>query len=142
MTDWLRLTLPNPQDQTRSRWPIHPLWGYRSAMDWETDGSPLLPRHSDARLPNKDRLFGMALNALLAYMASEGMTDLYRGRKAFIRALYQYHDTRADKVGLLIDTYIAQKLALKGREFNTVFNDPEVETRRQAEAYRKARDGE
>ncbi len=25
-TEWLRLTLPNADDKTRSRWPIHPLW--------------------------------------------------------------------------------------------------------------------
>jgi len=25
-TEWLRLTIPNPDDQTRSRWPLHPLW--------------------------------------------------------------------------------------------------------------------
>lgn len=25
-SDWLRLTVPNPDDATRSRWPVHPLW--------------------------------------------------------------------------------------------------------------------
>ena len=149
MTDWLRLTLPNPQDQTRSRWPIHPLWGYLSAIDWETDGGPLLPRHIDARLPGRDRLFSMGLHTLLAYMASEGMTDLYRGQEAFITALYAHHEEKAHQLGLPFDSYIAQKVALKGREFNTILNNPEyeeerkaLERKRQAEAYRKASDGE
>jgi hypothetical protein len=37
-TEWLRLTIPNPDDQTRARWPLHPLWGYLSSVDWETNG--------------------------------------------------------------------------------------------------------
>lgn len=149
MTEWLRLTLPNPDDQTRSRWPIHPLWGYLSAIDWETDGGPLLLRHSDARLPSKDRLFSMGLHTLISFMAGEGMTDLYRGQEAFITAVYAYHEEKAHELALPFDTYIAQKVALKGREFNTILNNPELEderkaleTKRQTEAYRKASDGE
>jgi hypothetical protein len=149
MTEWLRLTLPNPEDQTRSRWPIHPLWGYLSSIDWETDGGPLTPRHSDARLPDKDRLFSMGLHNLLTFMASEGMTDLYQGQEAFITALYRYHEEKAHQLGLSFDKYIADKVALKNREFNTVLNNPDLEEerkalerKRQAEAYRKAADGE
>jgi hypothetical protein len=47
------------------------------------------------------------------------------------------------------DIYIAQKVALKDRQFNTIVNNPEreeerkaLEKKRQAEAYRKASDGE
>ena len=52
-------------------------------------------------------------------------------------------------LGLPFDSYIAQKVALKGREFNTILNNPEyederkaLERKRQSEAYRKASDGE
>ncbi len=40
-TEWLRLTIPNPDDLTRSRWPVHPLWGYLTSIDWETNGGVL-----------------------------------------------------------------------------------------------------
>lgn len=38
----LRLTLPNEADETRSRWPIHPLWQALSSVDWEGNGAPLV----------------------------------------------------------------------------------------------------
>jgi hypothetical protein len=40
-TEWLRLAIPQAADKTRSRWPIHPLWGCLTEIDWEADGGPL-----------------------------------------------------------------------------------------------------
>lgn len=147
-TEWLRLTLPNPDDQTRSRWPVHPLWGYLSSVDWETDGGPLSPRYSPARVPGDDKLFSVGLSNLISFMAREGITDLYRGHEVFITALYGYHAGKALQIGLPFDDYIAEKIALKAREFNTILNNPEweaerkaLELKREAEAYRKASDG-
>ena len=74
----------------------------------------------------------MRPNTLLAYRAGERMTDLYRGQEAFIRALYQFHKERAHELELPFDTYIAQKVALKGRQFNTILNNPELEEERKA----------
>ena len=34
--EWLKLTTPNPEDQTRSPWAIHPLWIALGSIDWET----------------------------------------------------------------------------------------------------------
>ena len=77
------------------------------------------------------------------------MTDLYGGQEAFIRALYQFHEESAHECGLPFDIYIAQKVALKGRQFNMILNNPELEEerkalekKRRAEAYRKALEGE
>ena len=149
MTEWLRLTLPNPDDQTRSRWPIHPLWGYLSAIDWEANGGPLLPRHVDARLPNRERLLVMGLSTVIALMATEGVDNFERGLEVFSGRLREFHEERAYQSMMLFETYIAQKVALKNREFNTALNHPEreearkaLELKRQAEAYRKAHDGE
>lgn len=64
-TDWLRLTLPQEEDQTRSRWPIHPLWGYLSSVDWEASGGVLTKRFSNARLPSDDKLFSMGLSMVI-----------------------------------------------------------------------------
>ena len=106
-------------------------------------------RHCDARLPNKDRLFSAGFNTLLAFKAGEGMTDLCRGQEAFIRALYQFLKERARELKLPFDTYMAQKVAPKGRQFNTILNHPgpeeerkALEKKRQAEPYRKASDRE
>ena len=148
-TEWLRLALPNPEDQTRSRWPIHPIWGYLSSIDWQSPGGPALSRHSHSRLPSGDKLFSMAFSALIGFMAREGMTDWERGKKAFVAALDAYYDEKAHQSGKPLETFTDEKVALKAREFNSILNNPEfeeerkaLELKRKAEAYRKASDGE
>ncbi|MBU1691649.1 MAG: replication initiation factor [Gammaproteobacteria bacterium] len=148
-TEWLRLTLPNLDDKTRSRWPIHPLWGYLSSVDWETNGGPLSSRFTAARLPGDDKLFSMGLSTIISYMAREGIKDLYAGYEAFIAALYDYHAGKSQFLGLPFDDYIAEKVAIKARLFNSILNGKEptaaekqVEQDRLAEQYRKQSDGE
>lgn len=148
-TEWLRLTLPNADDQTRSRWPIHPLWGYLSSVDWESDGGPLLKRYTPQRTPKNDKLFNLAFSNLVAFMAREGISDLYEGQEAFITALYAFHADKAAYLGLPFDDYVAEKVALKSREFNSRVNNSDQEAQRlarekaiAARAYRKASDGD
>ena len=125
-TDWLRLTLPQKDDKTRSRWPIHTLWGYLSSVDWETSGGVLSKRFSNARVPSDDKLFSMGLSMVIGYMAREGILDLYDGLKAFEAAMYAYHESKSFHMGLPFDDYIAEKVSIKMREFNTALN-PVVE---------------
>jgi len=148
-TEWLRLTLPNEEDQTRSRWPVHPLWGFLSSIDWDTNGGPLTRRFSPERTPNNDKLFNLALSHLIAFMAKEKITDLYEGQEAFMTALYAFHADKAHFLGLPFDDYIAEKVATKARLFNTMLNAPGLDKERladdlakQARTYRKAADGE
>ena len=149
-TEWLRLTLPSDDDKTRSRWPIHPLWGFLSAVDWEGKGGPLAKRFSPSRSPNDDKLFQIAYSAILSYMAKHGFpaTELYEGAEDFLANAYAYHEKKANDLGLPFDDFIAERLALKHRQYNTAINDPEQEEKRkakeleeQARAYRKESDG-
>ncbi len=148
-TEWLRLTVPSLDDKTRSRWPIHPLWGYLSSIDWETDGGPLSRSYSPARIPGDDYLFAHAFSVLMSYMAREGIDDLYQGQEALMAALYEYHSAKAGRLLVGFDDYIAEKLAIKARQFNTILNDPDLndkldatDIKQKAHAYRKASDGE
>ena len=147
-TEWLKLTIPNPDDQTRSRWPIHPLWGYLSSIDWETEGGPLTRSFSKARVPGDKKLFSMALSVLVSYMAREGIEDPLEGYKALMTALYAHHSAIAEHLGLSFDEYLDQKLAIKGRLYNTLGTYPkgmpgldDAISAKNAEAYRKAKDG-
>lgn len=146
-TEWLRLTLPSDDDKTRSRWPTHPLWGWLSSVDWEGKGGPLDKRFSPMRSPNDDKLFQVAYSAILSYMAKHGFPahELYEGAEDFLANAYAYHEQKALDLGLPFDDFIAEKLALKHRQYNTAINDPEQEAKRkakvleeQARAYRKA----
>ena len=63
-TEWLRLTLPSEDDQTRSRWPVHPLWGFLSSVDWDTDGGPLSKRFSPERSPRNNGMVAPSRNGI------------------------------------------------------------------------------
>ena len=149
-TDWLRLTLPSDADQTRSRWPTHPLWELLSSIDWEGQGGPVSKRFTPTRSPNNRRLFQMACSSVFSFMAKHGFSakQLYEAHEALVAQLHDYIDEEAFKLGLSFDDYVAEKLALKRRQFNTGVNDPEQEEKRkaaelaeQARAYRKESDG-
>ena len=149
-TEWLRLTLPNPADNTRSRWPIHPLWGFLASVDWESSGGPLVKRFSPERSPKDDKLFQSLYSTILSYMAKHGIgvDELYEGIDDLLASAYAFHADKANLLGLRFEDFIEEKLALKRRQYNTLLNDPAWEAKRQedakarqARAYRKASDG-
>ena len=80
-------------------------------------------------------------------MAREGYTDAYEAAPVFFRAAKAYHEANAHKTNLSFDDYIAQKVALKARRFNSIQNEPPLgEThpadRAVAAEYRRRSDGE
>ncbi len=145
-TEWLRLTIPNPDDQTRSRWPIHPLWGYLSSIDWETDGGPLSRSFKATRLPEDKRIFSLGASSIASYMAKHGLTDYGDGLDRFLFDLYGYLQTSGEFMGLSAEDFLLEKVRLRAKEFNTILNIDEEEEKRQAleraaAAYRKASSG-
>lgn len=148
-TEWLKLTIPNPDDQTRARWPIHPLWGYLSSIDWNTPGGPLLRTYSPARMPQPEQLYVRYFSPLFSYMAMNGIDDLYTGGVAITDEAIAYFTGRAAYMGLPFDEYVRERVAMKRREFNCGINDPELAERiaaetleRKMQAYRRAKDGQ
>jgi hypothetical protein len=121
-TDWLRLTLPQEEDQTRSRWPVHPLWEYLSSVDWETPGGELTKRFSNAKLPADDKLFSLAFSMVINYMAREGIHDFYDGLRNFEAAMYSYHENKSNGLGLSFDGYVSERVSIKAREFCSLLN--------------------
>lgn len=146
-TEWLRLTLPSADDKTRSRWPIHPLWGFLSAVDWATQGGPLTRRFSPTRSPHDDKLLQMACSVLVSFAAKHGFDadQLHEAHEELIARLIERLGHQAADGGQRFEDYVDEKIALKRRQFNTGVNDPDQEAKRkakevaeQAKAYRKA----
>jgi hypothetical protein len=145
-TEWLRLTIPNPDDRTRSRWPIHPLWGYISSIDWEDNGGPLSRSFKATRLPDDNRIFSLGASSIASYMAKHGMTDFDEGLDRYVLNLFKYFHERGFFMGLSASEYILEKVRLRAREFNTLLNRSEEEQNRlevdkAAADYQKASDG-
>ncbi len=146
-TEWLRLTLPNPDDQTRSRWPIHPLWGYISSIDWETNLNMLSRSFQATRLPEDKRILALGISSLASFMAKHSITDFDEGLDRYLLALHQHLQTSGEFLGLSAEDFILEKVRLRGKEFNTILNIDEAEQKRleiarAAKDYRKASEGE
>lgn len=145
-TEWLRLSIPDQKDTTRSRWPVHPLWQCLSSVDFEGDGGPLTKRFTPAREPSDDKIFSLGFSMVINFMAKKGIRDLNVGLQEFEAAMYAYFDHKGYELGLPLDTYVAERVSIKCREFNTQMNpapepDPEEVIRQKSEAYRKASGG-
>ncbi len=125
-TEWLRLAIPNPEDQTRSRWPIHPLWATLATLDWETSGGPLQSRFSNNRVPNHDAMLRRTFSTLAAWMAAEGYTNYDEAVHNFFEALTHHINNKSMNLGLTFESYVKEKVALKARLFNTIDVNAEI----------------
>jgi len=143
-TEWLKLTIPNQEDKTRSRWSIHPLWACLASLDWETNGGPLQNRFSNERTPEDRIALNRAFSAVTTWMAAHGFTDFDKAKPEFQIALTHFINNRAVDFGLSFEELINEKVALKARQFNTLNNIPDEEENLSdaARAYREASDGE
>jgi hypothetical protein len=123
-TEWLRLTVPSDSDSTRSRWPTHSLWMALASVDWESSASVLLDKCSNARNPTELRLVTVVLGSLTSFMAMHNIDDRNEAIDALLRKLYEHYSTVASKENLSFEEYLARRVAVKAREFNTAVNAP------------------
>ena len=141
--DWLRLSIPSLTDTKRDRWPNHPLWDDISNIYLFPSDQPRLKRFSIGRLPHDERIFVHGLGAITSFMAREGIEDFSEGIGEYLHQATQYHARKSEN----LHRYIQRKVKAKGRKYNTInnrANDPEMlrEIRKQANAYKRVRDGE
>ncbi|MGD9787478.1 MAG: hypothetical protein AB7U30_05930 [Sulfuricellaceae bacterium] len=138
--DWLRLSIPNPNDKTRSRWPNHPLWDALSGVYFRELDQPRLTRFRPQRLPQDERLFVHGLGGLTSFMASKGIEDLGEGWGEYMVHSKEHFTLKGES----IEGYVLRKVKAKARKFNTLDNRVEIdaqEAEKGAEAYRQAKDG-
>lgn len=142
-TNWLRLTLPTPADSNRSRWPLHPLWGYISSIDFETFGGDLSRTFSAQRIPSDQRLFSHGFSVLSSFMAREGLTDFGAGLELYCTDLYHYVHNRSMQEGVTFEGLVGEKVAVKAKRFNSILNKQKALDHQHAvDDYRRMSDGE
>lgn len=145
--DWLKLTTPSEKDKTQSRWPVQPVWQALQQVDWDLSEPVQRQAVTTYRLPCERSLYVNGLSGLTSYMASHGIVDTLEGIRSFYQAARHYHDSREYLTEKNFDDYIADKVALKTRSYNTMRNLPDdtgihpVDTV-VANEYRKRSDGE
>ena len=103
-----------------------------------------------ARNPTELRLITVVLGSLTSFMAMHNIDDRNEGIDALLGKLHEHYSIVASKNGLTFDEYLAQRVALKAREFNTGVNAPglpdnlkdDCQAIRKTNAYRRASRGE
>jgi hypothetical protein len=124
-SEWLRLTIPSQGDETRSRWPTHPVWQELAAV-WDVpEDAPLLTRVSKERAPSDEAIFKAGVWGLSSFMAREGIADLGEGLGEFLHALEKFHDEKPFHEGM--QRYIDRKARLKARRYNVRMPGDELE---------------
>lgn len=141
--NWLRLVVPNPCDQTPSRWPDHSLWTAVSKAYAQSSDQSRLTRFRTGRLPSDERLFVHGLGPLTSFMARQGIEDFGEGLGEYLDGAHRFHKSRGDN----FYSYIGRKIKVKGRKYNTINNrgkrhETIPEHSEQVKAYRKAKDGD
>ncbi|MGH9425851.1 MAG: hypothetical protein ACRD2L_06035, partial [Terriglobia bacterium] len=145
--DWLRLTIPNPSDQTQTRWPNHPLWDAISSVYSVSLDQPRLKRFKPARLPFEDRLYEQGVGQVSSFMAARGIEDWGEGIGEYLAHAKLHFDMKERRTKGGFYSYLERKLRAKGRSYNTIKNkakdgSEEAELAKQVAAYLKAKDGE
>jgi len=140
--DWLRLA-EVAADSNRSRWPNQALCNAVASVDWSDVPQPTLKRIRSSGLPRDEQIFTAFPGYIAALMAREGITDWDEGLGLALHAANEFHMRN----GKSLRRYVEGKAKSKGRQLSTVDNRknlPEERRRIQAEAeaYRKAKDGE
>jgi hypothetical protein len=117
--DWLRLAIPSDSDETRSRWPTHPLWESVAKL-WDTlPDAPPMTRVTKGRPPSDDRLFRNGMSGLSGFMAREGITDYGEALGEFLHAMERYYESPARSYPESVQSYMGRKARTKARRYNT-----------------------
>jgi len=117
---WCRLSVPNPQDQTPSRWLTHPFWrAVGEAPDFHSVtrvGRRVLRR---AKAPSDWFMARALLADLTSYMATYKIFDTAWALEDFVEMIRITFKSLEENGGIPLSRYIAQKVALKTRAFGT-----------------------
>lgn len=144
--EWLRLAVPNPDDDTKSRWPTHPLWVDLAAVSWSGSGGAERIRAKRDSAPARERLYGALLSNLAGYMATTARTESEEALLALYDEARGYYDDRWQIAGEGFEAKVLARAARKAKEYNLPYprsTERAAEKLNQlvAKAYRKATGG-
>src|SRR5581483_9534118 len=124
-TEWGRLAIVNPEDQTRARWVTHPLWQALQAVEWEGN-DPLNPREMKRnRAPEDGWYLRHGTSLLASFMAKAGIQDEEEGWFRLGAALRKLVEAEPEKYGQTYSDFVLEKVRAKQRQYNTELNGRE-----------------
>lgn len=146
LLDSIRLTVPNVLDETRGRWPTHPLWESLARVPWQGSQSHLTRIPAASGAPSEAYIGRQVAALLTSVMAREALLEPGSGFDVLRRLGRDHLEMKARIAGISLDELIEEQVRLKGRKFHTMRNAsgapvPPVAESPAARAYRQASDG-
>lgn len=144
---WLKLVVPNPEDDTRSRWPVHPVWICLHEAPWEGAGTATRIGAVTHNIPPTAHLASRSLSALVGVMVAQSIEDPEEGVQVQYQLMKDHYDGFAFISGADFNGVVKEKVRLKRRAYGvphpeSLKSRDELLSEAAAEEYRKERDGE
>jgi hypothetical protein len=114
-TEWVRLAVLNPEDQTRARWATHPLWRALQEVAWDGN-EPLSPREMRRnRAPEDGWYLRQGASLLSSFMAKVGIHDEAEGWQRLGKVLEKLVEAEPERYGQTYTDFILEKVRAKQR---------------------------
>lgn len=120
--DYLRLTVPSPSDETKSRWANNPLWGQLAGVAWGTDSQKLSPSRVMNGAPKDEWFAREVAKVVSSYMARENIEDPKLATAHLLKITYEKLGQREILYGAPAEEVFRIKAAAKARKYGTRLN--------------------
>jgi hypothetical protein len=118
-TETLRLTVPVPGDQTRSRWPNHALWDFLQNVDWKIPFGPITRAPRKIGAPSNEYFARGLISLMTSWMGREGNWDPGQALPALERIAYEHLAAQRPITDLLPDEGLIARARVKGVRYGT-----------------------
>lgn len=135
--DWLRLTTPNPSDDTRSRWPTHPLWLDLQAVPWKEGIKPERISLGTGSAPSDEYLTRAYISVLSSLMAAKQIRDPEEASEALFVMARDRHDSQAFISGKGFDEIVGDRARKKAVGYHVKTTPTPQELNNQENEYLK-----
>lgn len=117
--EWLRLTVPNPGDDTRARWPTHSLWERLAAVRWEGSREPLTREYRGSKVPSDKWIAQAGTAVATSIMAKYGYAELDTALKEMHDIILGHWADRELLEGAPAERLLLDRALLKERKYGT-----------------------
>lgn len=120
--EWTRLTVPNTEDQSNSRWPTHPWWERVQAIKWDGEIRTLSRDRPKYGAPSDKTLARMAKAIATSVMARDNLPTLPIAFNKLGELVMGELQQVGDWEGASAEDLLNEAVALKRRKFCTGLN--------------------
>ncbi len=119
---FLRLAVPNPNDNTRSRWANHPLWDNIASVKWAGLQVAVTAKAVLNDAPSDEWLARQAGSLISSMMAREGIDDPKLAAALLVKLVYCTYENKEMIYGATPEDILRTRADLKARKYGTRLN--------------------